>query len=456
MIVSEPNASNGSSLSLRVQPNAVCTECGCLCDDIELVVREDRITEAKNACHLGKDWFLHPGRDPKLPVALIDGKPAPLEQALARASEILADSKFPLLFGLSQTTCEAQRKAVALADRLGACLDTTTSLDHGPSGVSFPTIGEVTCSLGEVKNRADLVIFWGVDPATTHPRHGERYSVEAHGLFIPRGRADRYTILIDSGPSPHEQHYDEVIRIAPGADFEVLWALRTLVKGLKPRWETLAHAGVDPQQITQLAQRMKTCRFGVLFVGIGLSASSGRHMNNEAALGLVTDLNDHTRFFARTMKGKGNGTGADDVLLWQTGFPFSLHFGLGFPRYNPGEFSGPDALARGEPDAALWIGFDPSTQFPVRSRDHLARIPTIALDFQETATTQSATVAFFTARYGIEAPGTVCRMDDVSLPLRPPLSTHLPTDSWILGELEHRIRDRQAARIGAPNEQANQ
>ena len=41
------------------------------------------------------------------------------------------------------------------------------------------------------------------------------------------------------------------------------------------------------------------------------------------------------------------------VLTWQTGYPFGVNFFAGYPRFNPGEFSGPAMLARGEIDRSL-------------------------------------------------------------------------------------------------------
>jgi formylmethanofuran dehydrogenase subunit B len=35
---------------------------------------------------------------------------------------------------------------------------------HAPSVMAIQEVGESTCTLGEVKNRADLVIFWGSNP----------------------------------------------------------------------------------------------------------------------------------------------------------------------------------------------------------------------------------------------------------------------------------------------------
>src|SRR5207302_3362981 len=132
------------------------------------------------------------------PEAMIDGKPTAIQSAIERAAEILSASYAPLIWGLSRSSTAGQRAAVVLAEQIGAMIDTTASVCHGPSIMAIQQVGESTCSLGEVRNRADLVVFWGADPAKSHPRHFERYSVDATGLFVPRGRADRHVIVIDS------------------------------------------------------------------------------------------------------------------------------------------------------------------------------------------------------------------------------------------------------------------
>jgi formylmethanofuran dehydrogenase subunit B len=425
---------------LKIIDNATCTFCGCVCDDIELTVQDNHITQAKKACLLGKAWFLNHHVEDRA-VATIQGRPASLEEAVERAADILAGARYPIVYGLSDTTCEAQRVAVAIADRIGACIDTTTSVCHGPSGMAFQGVGEVTCTLGEVKNRADLVLFWGCNPAEAHPRHWSRYSTMPKGLFVPHGRKDRTVILVDVRRSKSAPAADIFLQIRPRQDFEALWALRGLVKGVSLRPEDVASTGIALEQLEDLAGRLKGCKFGILFFGMGLSMTRGKHLNVQAALALVRDLNEYTRFYAKPMRGHGNVTGADNVVSWQTGFPFGVSLNRGYPRFNPGEFTTADTLARGEADAALIISSDPMGNFSQPARDHLARIPSIVLDPKETPTVRQATVAFTTATYGISAPGTVYRMDDVPLPLRPALDSPYPSDEEVLRKIEQRLRE---------------
>jgi formylmethanofuran dehydrogenase subunit B len=424
-------------------PNVTCTYCGCLCDDIDLTVTDNSITKAKNACVLGKNWLLTP-RLQNRPPASINGQPASLEAALDRAAHILASARSPIVYGLSDTTCEAQQAALALADRIGACVDTTASACHAPSTMALQNVGLATCSLGEVKNRADLIIFWGSDPLESHPRHWGRYSGTPRGLFHPGGPKDRTTVVVDIRESKSAQAADIFLQIRPAKDFEALWVLRGLMKGLTFKEDDVADIGIPLQSLQDLAQRMRSCKFGIFFFGMGLALTSGRYMNVEAAFLLVRDLNAYTRFYAKPMRGRGNITGVDNVLCWQTGFPFAVSLQRGYPRYGPGEFTMVEMLEAGEADAALLVGADLYTSLSPRALNHLGKIPTVVVDPNETQTSRRADVAFKTAVYGIHTGGTAYRMDDIPLSLRPAVTSVYPSDETVFKELEHRVRSKQA------------
>ncbi len=115
-------------MELQVINNATCTFCGCVCDDIQLLHDEVRIHKANKACVLGTAWFLNHTAEKKYPDALIDGREATLGEAIEAAANFLYEADMPLVYGLSNTTCEAQKECVALADQLGALLDSHTSL----------------------------------------------------------------------------------------------------------------------------------------------------------------------------------------------------------------------------------------------------------------------------------------------------------------------------------------
>ena len=299
--------------------------------------------------------------------------------------------------------------------------------------------GKVTCTLGEVKNRADLIIYWGGNPAECHPRHFTKYTLTQKGKFVPNGRKDRTMILVDIRETPSARAADIFLQVRPGKDFEVLTALRALIKGQRLDHDLAAETGLTIEQLTDFADRMKAARFGVIFFGMGISMTRGKHMNSAAVLTLAAELNAFTKFVAMPMRGHGNVTGADVVMRWSTGYPFGVNLCRGYPRYNPGEFSTVDLLLRGEVDAALILGADPGATMPQPAIDHLARVPTIVLDPKVTHSSRVARVHITTAHQGIAAPGTAYRMDELPMPLKPALKSPYPTDEEVVRRINQAI-----------------
>jgi formylmethanofuran dehydrogenase subunit B len=115
-------------MSLTIVKNATCTFCGCVCDDIELHADGEKIVETKRACSLGESWFKNHTAERLYPDALIDGQPASVDDAVEAAADHLLNANMPLVYGLSNVTCETQREAVSLAELIGGVIDSHTSL----------------------------------------------------------------------------------------------------------------------------------------------------------------------------------------------------------------------------------------------------------------------------------------------------------------------------------------
>jgi len=414
--------------------NVACTMCGCVCDDLKLSVIDGRIAAVSPGCALAESWL--PGQCCGSPLTMVEGKTASLEQAVERAAELLRNANSPLIYGLSSSSTPGQRSAVALADLVGACIDTTASTCHAPSIVALQGVGESTCSLGEIRNRSDLVIYWGSNPLKSHPRHIERF-VEARGLDVPAGRAGRHVVVVDVKRSESADRADTFIQVEPGKDFEVLWTLRGLLSGLPVDRSVVGV--VDQSGLVDLADRMKSCRYGAVFFGLGLTRHGIPHLNVEALLRLVTDLNRHTRFVVRRMRIPGDVAGADSVLCWQTGYPFSVSLNRTYPRYNPGEFTANGLLERGEVDAAVLVGTEGVGKLSDTARARLREIPSIVLEHSGVESSLAGTVNFQTAVYGVHRPGTAYRMDETPIPLRKVLDSDLPADHEVLDEIINRI-----------------
>jgi formylmethanofuran dehydrogenase subunit B len=307
--------------------------------------------------------------------------------------------------------------------------------------------GKPAATLGEIKNRADLVIFWGANPVVCHPRHLARYSLTPKGMFVQNGRKDRTMVLVDVRRTPTARIADIFLQIRPGKDFEVITALRALVKGRSLAKESLKETGLSLEQLQDLVDRMKRARYGVIFFGMGLTMTRGKHMNASAILTLGIEMNAFTRFLAMPMRGHGNVSGAAAVSTWMTAYPFGVDFSQGYPRYNPGEFTAVDLLCRGDVDAVMVLGADPGATMPGPAIAHMSRVPTIVLDPKVTHTSRLARVHITTAATGISAPGTIYRMDDIPLQVRPVLKSPYPTDEEVIKRIQSAVNAKLPMRI---------
>jgi formylmethanofuran dehydrogenase subunit B len=478
-----------------------CPVCGSLCDDIELTVEDGKIIKVKNGCALCESKFLGIYSKHRVlkPMVRKKGKlvEVSLKEAICHAAEILANANYPVLYGWSSTNCEAIRVGLELAEEIGGVIDNTSVVCHGPSVLSIQEVGIPSCTLGQIRHRADLIIYWGCDPWSAHPRHIERYTAFSDGRFersewkgyfskvkallarkkiestmrrlflkektttpprIKRGppstifKEGRKLIVIDVRRTKSAEMADYFIQVEPNKDYELLHAFRALIRDEEIEVDTVA--GVPVEYLEEIADLMLRCEFGALFFGLGLTMSSGKLKNIDAALSLVRDLNMRTKFVIMPMRGHFNVTGANIVSTWQTGYPYAVDFSLGYPQYNPGETSVVDILLRKESDAALVIASDPVANFPKSAVEHLVENPLIAIGPHFDPTAQMADVVLPSAFVGIEADGTAYRMDHVPLPLKkvvePPHGV-LP-DEEILRRILSEVRKTKKAKIKAKAE----
>jgi formylmethanofuran dehydrogenase subunit B len=473
---------------MPVKTGVTCPVCGTFCDDIEIIVEDNKIIEARNACAMGAAKFLNfSDHRIKTPLVRKDGElvEATMDEAIEKAAQILVDAHYPILYGWSNTCCEAQRVGVELAEEVGGVLDNTATVCHGPSIMGIQSVGIPSATLGQLRHRADLIIYWASNPWAAHPRHPERYSMFSDGRFekstwtqylsklrgemskkkIQRASnlvlkkdfcfADckseglpcnmyqnkRRTIVIDVRKTRTADAADCFLQVEPGKDYELMQALRVLVNDGELDVDEVA--GIPVETLEDLADVMVSCKLGIIFFGLGLTMSQGKHRNIDTAISLTRDLNNRTKFLIMPMRGHYNVTGANVVFTWQTGYPFAIDMSNGYPRYNPGETSSTDILLRDEADAMLVIASDPVAHFPRAASKNIAKHPLISIDPEVTPTTMLADVILPPAFVGIEAKGTAYRMDHVPLPLKkvvePPKG--FISDQEILRKLLQKVRE---------------
>ena len=468
--------------------SVTCPICGCLCDDIELAVEKNEVVGVKNGCAICESKFLgYKGHHRiKTPLMRKDGKlvPVSMDEAVHAAAEILANANYPILYGWSSTSSEAQRIGVELTEEIGGVMDNTAVVCHGPSILGVQEVGIPTCTLGQIRHRADLIIYWGCDPWSAHPRHLERYTNFTEGRFeksewksymqklkaqagqkkmasasrvelssqypkpklcvIPGktqslSKSGRKLIVVDVRKSMSAEMADYFIQVQPNKDYELMQALRVLIADGELDVDNVA--GIPVEYLKEVADALVNCEFGVIFFGMGLTQTAGKFRNIEIAIQLVRDLNTRTKFTIMPMRGHFNVTGANVVSAWQSGYPYGVDFSLGYPRYNPGETTCMDVLLREENDASLVIASDPGANFPKKAVANMVKHPLIVIDPHMNATSMLGDVVFPSAFVGIEVEGTAYRMDHVPLPLKkvvePPKGVFSDEEilSRILGEV---------------------
>ena len=397
-----------------------CPYCGASCDDLEVVVSDDgkEILEVRNACAIGNEIFHHatkPGRVTRPRLRQEDGthKEISYDEAVDYAAKVMIEAKKPLIYGFGSTNCEAMAAIGRVAEKGGAVLDNCASICHGPSFLAIFDNGYPSCTLGEVKNRADVVLFWGCNPMHAHPRHASRYSVFPRGFFTRRGHKNRFVICIDPRETDTAKISNLHLMVNQGHDYDLFNAFRTALRGHEIPEEV---AGVPREQILEGVDAMKKARFISIFYGMGLCHTGGRNHNVDIAISLTRDLNAITKATIMAMRGHYNIAGPGQVWSWSYGFPYCIDLSKGSVAHmNPGDTSSIDLAMRNDCDAFFNIGTDAGAHFPIEAVKKLRKHPWITIDPNICMASEIADLHIPVAVVGVEEGGVVYRMDNVPI-----------------------------------------
>jgi formylmethanofuran dehydrogenase subunit B len=396
------------------QTSVTCLGCGCACDDIAITTRDDRIVEARNACELGVAWF----GDGDVPARTrIAGRDVSERDAINAVATLLATAARPLVYLAPDLSCEAQRELVAIADALGGILDSITSATAGGSVLAAQERGRASATLGELRHRADVVVFWGIDPAARYPRYATRYVPDVAGLHVPDGRRSRTVVAVDvqvsgaAGDRRGPADADARVVVPPDEEMATLAALAALVSGRDPGGSNVAWV-----RAREVAERLIKARYAAIIADAEGATDTGRAA---ALITLAQALNGPARCALSLLRAGGNRSGADAVATWQTGFPIAVDFARGYPRYLPYEGTAHARLARGEVDALLLAGS--AALVPPDLLALTTRVPRALIGPRASAAAgadSARDIVIDTGVAGIHEAGTAMRMDDVPLPLR--------------------------------------
>ena len=390
--------------------HVTCLGCGCGCDDLTVTVRDGRIVQITPPCPVSQAWF----GDGVVPWDVRrNGTLAELDEALAEAAGLLTTAAGRVLVYVGTDLSSAsQRCALGIADLLGATVDSATSSTAAGGLLAAQRRGRATATLSEIRNRADVVLFWATDPSRRYPRFQTRYAPHPTGTQIPNGRSDRFVISVHVGSEKAPSDSDESVTLDPGDEIAALSLMRAAVAGNLPGGLT------SPlQKAVALVTRLSGARYTVLIHDAEPTVEPRNPLRVEGLITLAQALNGPTRAALLSLRAGGNRIGAESVLTWQSGFPFAVDYSRGYPRYAPEE-RGLHRLDK-RFTAVLIVG---AGEFDAGTMAALANVPTVIIGPRASQAALPSTVTIDTGIAGIHEGGTGYRMDEVPLSLRPPLT----------------------------------
>lgn len=400
-----------AAAATRVAP-VTCLGCGCACDDLSVQVANGRIVDIAPPCPLGRAWF----GDGSVPTKISSGgRETALETALADAAKILTGARGRVVVVLApDASTGTHRAALALADLLQADVDTATSEPAALGLLAAQRRGRAAATLGEIRNRADVLLFWGVDPKDRYPRYLSRYALEPAGTHVADGRAGRIVISVSIGADHGPADAALSLSLSPEDEIAALSVMRAVILE-----HPLGELPAPLQAAADAAARLATAGYAVVVHDAEPGTERGRDPYRiEGLIALAQALNGPTRAALSSLRAGGNRSGAEAALTWQTGFPMAVSFRQGYPLYTPAE-RGLAAAAAGRAEAVLVVGA--AAELGGALADVAARTPVVVVGPRASEAPFAARVAIDTGVAGVHEGGSAYRMDDVPLPLHPPL-----------------------------------
>jgi formylmethanofuran dehydrogenase subunit B len=389
-----------------------CAGCGLLCDDVT-VERPDGGLRLQPPCRLGVQWFAERLRRPAGKQATISGQPAEVEAALTQAAGLLRRSRRPLLYGFEGATVEDARAAVALADRLKALIATESVSADWPGAPAAPLRGTSTATLGEIRDRARLVIIWREDPETTHPRLLERIGFD-RGAYSGLG-GKRTLLVVDDRDTTTARRADLHLRWGPERDLDALITLHAMQRRGSRR------SDIENQHMALLEHISGVPHVAFVYGG-GLTTGAGGQRRALVLHELVRTLCRERRVVTLALPPDSGTTGAQDVLAWQTGYGSNVDLASGHP----------ELVTTSQPLAA-----HEGVDVALRVEGARARLPAGVAEIAlcSAPVDLDVEISIRTAAAGVEAAGTAHRLDGVPLALQAPFAGDAPTAAALLAQL---------------------
>lgn len=374
--------------------DVVCPFCGLGCDDLTVKATARGLAVQSTDCPIARDGFgrIRPAEPPR-----VGGAPVAPEEAVRAAAGALGGRRAPLIAGLG-CDVDGVRAALVLAERLGAVVDHAGSEGLYRNLAVLQRTGWIATTFAELRNRCDLLLVVGLDPAAFHPRLYERWVAPRPAYGEPGARA---VVFLCGEPAERTRAAlaGVPVTVIPGAAGDVGDAVAALSAAL-------AGPAAAGGEMGSLAERLRAARYAV--VAWAAAGFDGAHadLTVERLVALVREVNRHTRCAGLPLSGHDNVVGANQVCTWQLGVPLRTSLAGGVPVHDPHRFAW--QRYREVADAALWI-----SAFRPEVPDFPADTPVVALAPPGTVFAQEPAVFIPVGTPGIDHAGHVFRGDTV-------------------------------------------
>lgn len=382
--------------------DVACGFCGLGCDDLTVEVGGREVRARGDVCPEAARLLRRLDVADR-PVSLA-GAPSSLDDAVAAARRLLAEARAPMIGGLG-TDMAGAGALVDLAIRFGGTLDHYASEGLFRNYAAAQRTGWLSTTLAEVRNRCDVLLVVGDDPAATWGRLFERFFPPSP-LFAGAGRK-----VVFLGGAPGEKAKGqlsgaEVVHHATRDPVAVLEALGSLLAGRHPPGESFGGVGADV--LAEVAEELRNAHYAV--VTWNAAELDEGDLVAERATALVDALNVTTRAGVFPLGGRDNLIGVNQLLLWRLGYPLRTVV-RGQSSAHDGALHATE-VALVDADVLVWVSaFRPEPPPAFAGK-------VIALAHPETVFETEPDVLIPVGTPGVDHAGTVFRMDSiVSLPL---------------------------------------
>ena len=254
----------------------------------------------------------------------------------------LGTARRVLVTGLSAAPADVIVAACDLAEAVGAAIDAGDGEMARPVGPTIARVGEVTADREELRDRADLVLFWFCDPPAADATFVERFV--APPLVSAR---QRRTVAV----GPHA---------LPDAHAQVRLARETAVDAARVLWHLLVHGREAPVEeepfAASLAPVARAVEQAFCVAVVTDHAADPLGLEPWSVVHLVRTIAHRKPAFEIPLGGPASNRTAA-VLTWRYGAAGAIaKADRSGGRFLPGEAAAARLIERGEVDCVVAVG----------------------------------------------------------------------------------------------------